>query len=251
LLFLKKLFFAGSLLCLAAGVAFAGSTQVDVTYLLHNTGSAGTSAFGLPDPNWTLITPGDPVQPPAYRATAYPTFNTAPAYVTNLSSGQFPAQYWLGETGSDTSTWISPCPSYPGLGSDAESASFDFQTTFDLTGYSPDSAALSFKFVTDNSLTEVLINGVPVAFAPGTGLMAWSGSSAISGSGLLTGGLFTGGLNTLDFIVQNDAGLTGNPTGLRVEFAGQASATPEPGSLAMLGSGILLFGGLLRRKFAR
>jgi hypothetical protein len=101
-----------------------------------------------------------------------------------------------------------------------------------------------FRYMADNDLTAVRVNGTPVSFAGGAGYTAWSGYSTISGPNL-----FISGVNTLDFSVYNAAGTSGNPAGLRVELSGET--TPEPGSLALLGSGLLLISGLLRRKLAR
>jgi hypothetical protein len=54
---------------------------------------------------------------------------------------------------------------------------------------------------------------------------------------------FINGVNTLDFIVNNDGG----PTGLRVELSGTSSVAPEPTSLLLIGAGFVCLG-LLRRK---
>jgi hypothetical protein len=202
----------------------AGSSTVDISYLLNDTGAQGTAAFGLSDPHWTV--------------------DGGTAYVTDLSGGRFPAQYWLAVSAGDPSAWISPSPGYPDLGSDPGDTTFDFQTTFDLTGYAPAATSIFFRYTDDNELTAVKINGTPVAFASGAGMQAWSGYTTISGEGL-----FNSGVNTLDFSVYNAPGSTGNPAGLRVELSGEN--TPEPGSLALLGSGLLLISGLLRRKLAR
>lgn len=218
---LEKIVRTGILVCLAAALAAASS--VDITYLLHNTGAA-SGASGT-DQNWTV--------------------GGAAAYVTDLCNGTFPAPYWLAENTDDPSAWISPSPNYIGLGSDAENTTFDFETKFDLTGYYLDGTSLLFRYAVDNHLTDVQINGHSVSFASGAGMTAWSDYSTISGTGL-----FINGENTIDFFVRNDGGTVGNPAGLRVEMSG-TNSTPEPGSCALIGSGILLFGGLLRRKLAR
>ena len=60
---------------------------------------------------------------------------------------------------------------------------------------------------------------------------------------------FLAGVNTLDFVVYN-AESTG-PTGLLVEnISGSYTATPEPGSFVLFGSGILGLVGVLRRKLS-
>lgn len=218
----KQLVQGAILLSFATAVAMAGSLTGDITYLLNDTGAQGTAAFGLPDLHWTV--------------------DGGTAWVTDLN--QFPGGAWLGVNAGDPSAWISPSPDYFDLGSDAGDTTFDFQTTFDLAGYNPAATSLMFRYMADNELTAVEINGTPVSFAGGASYAAWSGYSTISGPNL-----FISGVNTLDFSVYNAAGTTGNPAGLRVELSGET--TPEPGSLALLGSGLLLISGLLRRKLAR
>jgi hypothetical protein len=55
----------------------------------------------------------------------------------------------------------------------------------------------------------------------------------------------------LSFRVNNAAGATGNPTGLRVEFlTNSVEVLPEPGSWALLVTGFGLVGAGLRRRRA-
>jgi hypothetical protein len=59
-------------------------------------------------------------------------------------------------------------------------------------------------------------------------------------------------MNTLDFIVTNRAGSSGNPTGVRVEFlesyAVAAAPVPEPSSYALILAGLAVVGSIARRR---
>jgi hypothetical protein len=111
--------------------------------------------------------------------------------------------------------------------------------TFDLTGYNAASAYFTGRVAADNSVVVKLNNQEISSVA---GFTSWSDFSASSG--------FKSGLNTLDFVVTNWAQSSGNPTGLRVEFASSdvAAAVPEPETYAMLLGGIALLGVVARRR---
>jgi len=90
---------------------------------------------------------------------------------------------------------------------------------------------------------DILLNGVstgntiPVGFSPNYSFGAWTPFTIASG--------FIAGVNTLHFVVNNDAG----PTGIRVELTGTADPSPEPASLFLLGAGLVAFG-IFRRRLA-
>jgi hypothetical protein len=216
----KRCLQLGTLFCLVAAMATAGSIPT-----LHNTGSqlnGNPLAYGQQDSFWTV--------------------GNQSAYVTDLSGGNFPGPYWLNESTADSSAWISPQANYTtGSRSDAQNTSYDFQTTFSLPG---PSASVTFQYVADNQLWDVLLNNVSV-FGPsvygdgGAGLMNWTGSATINSG-------FVAGQNTLDFIVKNGSGDNGNPTGLRVGFT-DATATPEPASFAITGAALIGLAVLVRK----
>ena len=144
------------------------------------------------------------------------------------SANGFPIPPWLGD--DSVSAWIGP-NSDSAL--DGATGQFDYRTTFDLTGFTASTAALSGQWSADNAGIDIKINGVSTSQTVAS-FNAFNSFAVTSG--------FISGLNTIDFFVRNDGG----PTGLRVEGALTASPVSEPMSLAILG--VSLAGtGLLRR----
>jgi PEP-CTERM motif-containing protein len=151
------------------------------------------------------------------------------------STGGFPIGPWLGD--SNTSAWIGPLSTARFAG--ANGATFDYQTTFNLTGLNPATALISGRWSTDDQGVDILINGVSTGqTTPPSSYASWT--SFIINSG------FVPGLNTLDFLVFNansdccgDPAGT-NPTGVRVEMAGTAdlSAVPLPSTWTMMLAGL-------------
>jgi hypothetical protein len=117
---------------------------------------------------------------------------------------------------------------------------YTYQETFDLTRYNLASVVLTGAFAADNSAT-VTLNG------SGT-LATSSGFTSLTGFTISTG--FVAGLNTIAFVVTNDAGATGNPTGLIVNLSGTGTlnAVPEPASWVFVGLGFAAFGFLSFRR---
>jgi hypothetical protein len=165
------------------------------------------------------------------------------------SAGGFPIGPWLGD--SATSAWIGPLSGAHFAG--ANGATFDYQTTFDLTGLNPLTAAITGRWSTDDQGVDILINGVSTSqVTPPSSYASWTSFAITSG--------FVSGLNTLDFLVFNlNADCCGypagtNPTGLRVEMTGAAdlSAVPLPATWTMMliglfGLGLFAFRGTKNR----
>ena len=86
--------------------------------------------------------------------------------------------------------------------------SYVYQTTFDLTGLVPSTAAIVGQFAVDDDVTDVLINGASTGIR-GSGFSSFTTFAINSG--------FIAGVNTLEFVVLND-GTSANPHGLRVEM---------------------------------
>jgi len=193
--------------------------------LFSNTG-VGAAAPGLVDPNWVAQPYGGPF----------------PMYETMGSPTTYPFPYWLLNDG--VSQWISPQPSYTPTGPGDQAIDWTFQTTFSLAGMVPSTAQISGRWLTDNQGIDIYLNGIPLGLT--TPLNTFGGPWSLFA--IPQGSPFVAGSNTLDFIVRNSVGATGNPVGLRVELSGTANDVPEPATLGLLGAGMLCLGIISRRK---
>jgi hypothetical protein len=174
-------------------VQMAQTTNIAIFGTGYVAGGPGLAAPGTVDGNFSLISC------PAGACGSRP-------FVT--LTGQYPFPSWLPDTSS--AQWIGPASGgnedtidAPGL--------YQYQETFDLTGFDLSTVVLSGSFATDNS-GYIQLNGVTVGPTS-------SSSSSLTVFSLTTG--FNQGINTLDFFVTN--GPTGgpqNPTGLFVELSG-------------------------------
>jgi hypothetical protein len=148
------------------------------------------------------------------------------------------------------SQWLAPSSNTYG-----DSVLFTYQTTFDLTGLDAASAAISGSWAVDDP-GWMYLNGKLVAELPfgwmfqqlyGLQVAPNAPQYTANHDFLLTSG-FLSGVNTLEFLVWNAGG---GPTGLRVEIASATAnaAVAEPGTLMLLGSGLI--GLLFYRRHAK
>jgi hypothetical protein len=223
--------------CFAAFLACAtmASAQAVPISALVNTGSPGS---GVLDTNYELL-----IEKGATRL--------AQAYGYGAEDGLLRNTPWLANTAA--SKWITPgadaSATYDGVGNGI----YRYSLSFDMSGYKAETARLNGRFSADNA-AQVFLNGN--LLATGTDFSHWSDFGADAG--------FRSGVNVLEFVVTNYAQLTGNPTGLRVEYLGSfmeaeaplhalnvaAFEVPEPASTAifMSGVGMMAFVGRRRRR---
>lgn len=202
--------------CVAVGFAALPSQAAFTINDLYNTGQATQSTLqpqGSADPHYSVTKPDN---------------TTAPGLVT--VDDAFPIPPWIANDGN--SQWVSPS-----LADNDAAGNYRWSTTFTLpANVLLDSIAIIGRWATDNQGLDILINGNSTggAFAtPATNssFTSYTPFSILSS----TYNFFQPGVNTLTFIVNNAAGSTGNPSGLRVDDIRGTYATPEPTTLVTWG----------------
>jgi hypothetical protein len=158
---------------------------------LFNTGvdDSGVSLpSGAVDPHWRLT------------ASIDPGFPGPDALVLNDSG--FPIPPWL--PNDEISKWIAPRADQSSGNLEGD---YNYRTTFDATGFDPASIRVTGEWATDNSGTDIVVNGVSTGQRNDGQFVVWTPFQINSG--------FVAGVNTLDFKV-NNAPSGVNPTGFRV-----------------------------------
>jgi len=183
-----------------------------------------------------------------------------------VSNGQIGPLNWysnpITDSAGDEGYWIAPAAEQEGSTvSGTEYAPGDpstvYEVQFNLTSGEFSGAALYMAFTGDDCVSSITLNGTPIfsSNCSGNDGAQWA---ALQGTINDLTGDFVSGTNTLEFTVPNydgdGASSSGGPTGLdvaaSVTYGEGAAPIPEPGTIALLGTGCLALG-FLRRRFAK
>jgi len=164
--------------------------------------NTGVDASGNPLPNDTI---GDP----HYSLVSAPYPSTQTIQVITSANG-YPDPPWVAD--DSVSAWIGPANDSIDDGPDGV---YDYQTTFFAS--SAGTVDLTGVWSTDNEGVDIELNGVSTGNSNPNQFVVFTSFSIDS--------TVNAGLNTLDFLVNNDGG----PTGLRVEFSSATLAATATG----------------------
>jgi hypothetical protein len=163
------------------------------------------------DPHWRIVpaTHDSPQHPRSARPARHPGFAPQQAVVTSV-----PMDAYL-PNGSSRANWISATNGRP-----APRDLYTFRTTFELTGVIAETAVIRVRFIVDNHVDAVWLNGKPVS-APEHG----SSRPFDKFHSFTIRGGFVEGTNVLEFDVYNFADSAGHPTAMALLVELEGSAT--------------------------
>ncbi len=165
---------------------------------LFSTGLSATGqpiAAGSPDPHYQIVQSANGSPPPPDIAATVITNH--PAWAANNSTSQ-----WIGVANPGTTN--------------IAAGTYSYQTTFDLDGFIPSTASLTFSLYVDNSVTDVLLNGQSLGIST-------AGFASANGPYTVTTGFVPQGINTLEAVTE---AMPTVPARTQAAFAQPSAARP-------------------------
>jgi PEP-CTERM motif len=232
----------GVVLAASAPLACANSIQLGSYATNQNNQNNANSAMNYYGNDLTGNTPPTSLGPITKVGTG-----------TNSSFALSPEGLWAGPV--TNSTWVGIAANVgPGPAGTVNPnyGYYEFTTTFDATAGTYNG---SLNVLADDTVEVLLNNNIIIPFGAlgGDGMCADKapGCQLSTETSLLLNDITLDASNTLEFIVEQAGNQTGpggtDPSG--VDFDATLTQTPEPGTLFLLGTGLLSAAGIARRKF--
>lgn len=203
-------------------------------------GSGTALAGGSVDPHWTVT--GGPTAYVGQGATVSEASSIGVPVGWPISGGAYVSPSGL----APFAQWIAPVPNPLSMTETADTE-FDYSTTFSLTGLQLNTVEVKGFWSADNQTLGLYLNGVLV---PGTTVPGTPPNfefQTLTPFDLTTG--FVGGNNILSVHTLNKNTGNPNPSGVIVQASGTGIAdVPEPGTLAVVASGLTLLGFVYKRR---
>jgi len=220
---------------LTVAIAMAAASVAQAQSINISTGTNGSGvvlADGSVDPNWIISVAAGSF---TTNVVIYPADQCCGMETVNATRAK-----WINNVTNPNATFPSGTPD--GWNNDPYTL---FRRTFDLTGYDLGTVGISGTWRVADGIVGAFLNGHFLFSSPDLNVTNWSADNPFLVA--LASPFLVNGVNTLEFQTET---LNTIYDGLYLDatVTGRVTSTPEPASLALMGSGLLVIAGVAGRR---